>query len=403
MRKFLIAVLILILAAAVCLYVFADLILDVLSEKALDFLTKYIQIPNLEYTRPVFEKVKLTSLSSVTWYKLSMEVSMVRDDFRTEGSDVREDFDRNIDRFAAKIDSFTISLAEIFNRTIIVSIKGFSGWRKEKRKDYYTGEMQGVPDGVKGGDMKFPIKIAEMTTSGFINQIRSLAKDLKEFSSTGVSQIPMQFSAEETFTVKGKPYAMKVSVVKMPEGYRLVMDEHGMQHFANTLTGITATGGDIKFIALNPITAPMMLRIRNNAESAAEILKKRDPLFPEDAFRHIYWSYLLVKQYGVRFSEDATDAHESEADVEEIKYAGVKSFEAASYMDFINADIGRQYAMLGYDEKTVAQRMLHDPAVIRDGEVMQRFDPEDYLKRKSASRFLNAYGKNRKTIHEATK
>jgi len=394
MRKFLLTVLVLLIIALVCVYIYADLILELISAKAIDFLMKYVQIPNLEYTRPVFESVKFTSFSSITWYKLSIEVSMIRDDFRAEDFSLRKDYDRNLDRFVVKMDSFTLNLADILNRTIIVSFKGFSAWREEKRKTYHTDDIQAVPDGVKGGDMKLPIKMNEITSSGVIAQIKSLGQELKDFSRTGVSQIPIQFSAEETFTVKGKLYAMKVSVVKEADGYRLLMDEHGMQHLANTLTGIQATEGDIKFIARNPIAAPMMLRIRNNAETLAAALHKNDPLFPEDAFRHIYWSYVLTKQYGERFSEDATDAHEMVSDSEERKNAGEKSFEAASYQDFVCADLGRRYAVRGYDEKTLVQHTLHDPDVIRDNEVMIRFDPQDYKKRKSASPWLRAYGKH---------
>lgn len=379
MRKFLIYILVLIVLVVGCLYIFADVLLEIATQKALDFFTRYIKIKNLEYTRPVFEDVKLTSYNSVTWYKLSMEASLVRNDFTKE-----------VDRFPAKMDSFTISLEDILRRNIIVKIKGFGAYRKEKGGKYYSNELNAVPDGIKGADMKFPVNIGAMTPREFIDQLRNLSSDLKTFSQIGVTKIPIQFSAEETFTVRGKPYAIRVSVVKDKDGYRLIADEHGVQHVANTLEGIKATKGDIEFIAYNPIRAPELLRIRNNASFAADTMAKNDPTYPSDAYRHVYWSYLLTKEYGEDFATDATDAHESEADIEERKYAGVKTFEAASYMDFVNGDVGRRYAVLGYDEASLRYRVLNDPEIIRDSEVMTRFDPADYRRRKDQSKWLNA-------------
>jgi hypothetical protein len=122
----------------------------------------------------------------------------------------------------------------------------------------------------------------------------------------------------------------------------------------------------------------MLLRIRDRAEMAAQRAALQDPNFPEDAYRHTLWSYLLTKMYGEKFAKEVTDAHEAFADEEEIEKMGRLSFEYASYQDLINNGVGRQYAAMGYPESAILERVLTDPAIIRDNEAVKRFSALEY-------------------------
>jgi len=79
-----------------------------------------------------------------------------------------------------------------------------------------------------------------------------------------------------------------------------------------------------------PRAAPAALA--QTAELEAARLKARDPLFPDDAYRHVYWSWLLTREFGAAFAERVTDAHEEGTTYE---YG-----EAARRMDLRNNALG---------------------------------------------------------------
>jgi hypothetical protein len=167
-------------------------------------------------------------------------------------------------------------------------------------------------------------------------------------------------------------------VVNSGEEYRLVMAADDLKKIAALLTGKKPNPVDIAVIARNPLKAPMLLRIRDKAEMAAQRAALQDPNFPEDAYRHTLWSYLLTKMYGEKFAKEVTDAHEAYADEEEIEKMGRISWESASYQDLVNNAVGRQYADMGYPESTILERVLTDPAIIRDNEAVKRFSALEY-------------------------
>ena len=77
---------------------------------------------------------------------------------------------------------------------------------------------------------------------------------------------------------------------------------------------------------------------------------------PEDAYRHVLWSYLLTKRFGPVFARHVTDAHEE----------GDPTDTAADHiMDYHNNAIGRQYALKHYRKDEILDRVLSDPNVIR--------------------------------------
>jgi hypothetical protein len=189
-------------------------------------------------------------------------------------------------------------------------------------------------------------------------QLRDLSSEMKRFSEDGKTAIPITFSADQIFTIKGSPYTLRVWVEKEGDEYHLLADPNDVEKISSGVAPYWGAGhgveaGDIQTIAHNPIRAPMLLRIREKVASAARLEQQRDPSFPESAFRHVYWGYLLAKQYGSEFADEVGKAHH------------VGTADEADTQDFSNMAVGRRYAILGYDEASIKDRVLTDPEVIR--------------------------------------
>ena len=84
--------------------------------------------------------------------------------------------------------------------------------------------------------------------------------------------------------------------------------------------------------------------------------RERDGSVPEDAYRHVLWSYLLTQEFDAEFAEKVTDAHE---------IGSTTNTEAEHRMDYNNNAVGRRYAAEGVAEPEVLSRVRRDPAVIR--------------------------------------
>ena len=356
--------LIFILITVFLLCFFSDMILTEISEWVITYLVKNVNVPNLEYTRPAFKSVRFSSFNAITWHGISTDVTIVRDPVKN-----------TTETISIKIQDLTIGLEDFTGRNFLVSMKGISAMTAAKRWGV-TETAKGPPDSIKGGDLKFEVKFDMLKRHMILAQIRDLAGELKKFSQTGVTKIPIQFTAEETFEIQKKSYVVKVRMEQEGDERRLVMDEDALKKIAVSVPGFPLTIGDLKVLSRNPIRAPQLLRIRNRAVRTAVDIKRQFPEISEDAYRHVLWAYLLANAYGDEFAKECGDAHEIENGANEDKLEGKKEPDAASYQDFNNNDVGRHYALSKYEESSFPQRILNDPAVIRDNEIAARYDRE---------------------------
>jgi hypothetical protein len=95
------------------------------------------------------------------------------------------------------------------------------------------------------------------------------------------------------------------------------------------------TRQEASIIARYPLKVPAMIKITQDARHYSQIAKVQDPSFPEDAFRHVYWSFQLTKALGPELSKQITNAHET----------APGNTEAERLMDYHNNEIGRKYAL----------------------------------------------------------
>ena len=122
------------------------------------------------------------------------------------------------------------------------------------------------------------------------------------------------------------------------------------------LLDVELTDAEVEVISKYPDRAQRVAEISLDATIRAKQLYKDDRTIPEDVYRHIFWSYWLTKEYGPEFAELVTDAHE---------IGDTHDTPGESLKDMLNNKLGRDYALRGYSEEEVIERIKTDPDVKR--------------------------------------
>jgi hypothetical protein len=361
MKKF-IPFLLFILFVGVGLYYVSGVILDMASNRAIDYIVKNIKSPDIEYSRPAFRTVNLSSFNAVTWEGVSFDLRMARNETaKTE------------EELSIKIGEMTISLESLFESVVLLNAKGVSALTKASSSGAMTG-IPGAGDYMERGNLNIRIKLRDFSKAVVIQQVRDLIKEIHAFSTHGVTRIPLSFSATKMFEIKGNPHRARLSVEQKGDEYLLVMDKDDLKLIAATISGEKVSSMDIDVISRNPIKAPQLLKIRDKAVVTARQARQQDQNVPEDAYRHVLWSYLLVKAYGETFAKEVTDAHEVHADREKMSKEELLKLNIENYQDLQNNATGRRYAKMGYPESGILRYVLNDDAVIRDENRAARYN-----------------------------
>lgn len=104
-----------------------------------------------------------------------------------------------------------------------------------------------------------------------------------------------------------------------------------------------------------PLRVPVIMVVTSQAKHESEARKAADPQFPEDAWRHVTWSYDLTSEFGPEFAKRITDAHET--------LDGNTPDERA--MDYHNNAVARALVERGVPRDQLERIILSDGRVIR--------------------------------------
>lgn len=112
---------------------------------------------------------------------------------------------------------------------------------------------------------------------------------------------------------------------------------------------------EAEIIADQPSRVPTLIKITRDAKRLSAFEKSKDASFPEDAYKHIYWSYTLARQFGPDLAKEITDAHETIPN----------NTENERKMDYHNNELGRKYAAEKLSSHELKNRVLNSDEVIR--------------------------------------
>jgi hypothetical protein len=356
MRKRIIKILVFLTIIVGIIYIGVNLLLDVFSNEAIHYVVENMKVPGLELGEVSFQTARISSFKAATWEDFGMTATIASSGVSKLARRIRMD-----------VEEATAEAAGLFGGHFIIRLKGLNlSMEIVTEGDPVAG--QSPPTLLQDCSLTVPVRVDILDRARAVSQIRKFASDMMKFSDEGKTAIPLEFSATEFVTVNNSTYILNIWVEKRGALYQLVADKSDLEFISGNVlpASQTSTPADIDIIALNPLRAPQLLRIRSKAARVAANAHADDPIVPEDAYRHVLWSYLLTKEYGTDFARQVTDAHELTADETEKNGPDAGLYHRQNYH---NNEAGRLFAQQGVQESDILHLVMTDPKVIRDGEL----------------------------------
>jgi hypothetical protein len=352
MLKSLIKFLAFILILCGIVYAGIHVFFDQLSYRAMAYAIETLQSPNLKLSELSYADAALSSLSDVTWT-----------DFNITATKVSSGPSKETMKAKVSIKELKIETVGFFVGLFNVSAKGLN--ISIESSDAASSSDHDLPNGLQEGNLLIPLKLNVMNPGKAKAQLRNYVIEMKNLWEFGKTTVPINFKAEEILAMKGNSFAISLWVEQKDGNSRLVAKKEDIFFINETILPktMTSTPVDIEIIANNPLKAPQLWQICLKSSNTAADAHRQNARIPEDAYRHVLWSFLLTKEYGADFATEVTNAHEMTMDAEEKNDPNAK---ASHQQDYANNETGRQYALQGYSESSILDRVMRDPKVIRD-------------------------------------
>ncbi len=185
-------------------------------------------------------------------------------------------------------------------------------------------------------------------------QVKRYLQQLDQLFDEQLLDTDMRLRAQVTLNLRGKEAQVVLYTVQEGENTRLRLETRDVQKAAQVFQ-LELSPDEVEIISRYPVRAPVIMEITSEARTTARNARRADPAVPEDAYRHVLWSYLLTQKFGPEFAEKVTDAHE----------VLPTNTPEERRMDFINNRIGRSYALRGVPRERLLALVLSDPQVVR--------------------------------------
>jgi hypothetical protein len=251
------------------------------------------------------------------------------------------------------------SVAAVRAAQAVVRFAGVFGGRVELA--VYGGEA--APSG-RGDAPDLGLRVSDITAEAAmdvswrrpVDAVRAAAEEVRALVRTGRCRLRGSFRGTARFRVGEQWQEARLRTETMQGVLTMVVEPDDVRRISRSYEH-PLTEAEMEIVAQHPFRVPTMLALAERATVAARDRRRRERTFPEDAYRHVLWSWLLTREFGPEFSEQVTDAHEIGATYE---------FGSANRrMDLRNNAVGRAYALAGVPEAALVERVLTDPNVQR--------------------------------------
>ena len=250
-------------------------------------------------------------------------------------------------------ESTIIRLANFKDPTIKLTFKDFNLYiqSNEDNPDRPFGKFENAY--WKG---EAPIRLYGIQESGAL-----VVERLKALFEENSIPDPMEFEGDAILSLDGHPIKIGVFTQRMDNRTYLFLNKDDLLLAAEDFPDVEISEEEAELISRYPARALHILKITRDAWRISEMKKSEQDEFPDDAFKHIYWSYHLSRTFGTDFAKEITDAHETLPN----------NTPEQRQMDFHNNEFGRNLAArnLGVDE--LERIILTNPDVIRSPDQIQ--------------------------------
>lgn len=320
-------------------YFVANALLDRATRQAMVRAVEMADKQGLEIVEPDFRDTRLTGPKSAQWRDLRASIRL------PEGSDSESDslWDLHVD---------TLQISKSFSDYSIIKI-GRVTIESAEPTAASSGTIESSPRKIV---LEGILCRCELSVFDPGKSIRQLLPEVISLLSASNFRLPVQLGGKLMFSLRGEPIEIAIEVAQREDSYFLQLNHDDVAQLSSQFEE-ALTAAEVAIIADYPVRAARLLEIKNFAESTAQQAHDQDETIPQDAYRHVLWSYLLAKNYGQEFAKRVGDAHEA---------GDTGNTPAEREMDYHNNAIGRDYAEQKVRRTSILQRVLSDPNVRRE-------------------------------------
>lgn len=206
------------------------------------------------------------------------------------------------------------------------------------------------------GDFSWRLRTGALTEDGIWASFKREAAGVSDLVRKGAGHLDLDYRGMGYFTVREIRCFAGLSTVREGSQVRLVMEPDSVKRIALQLDE-ELTDAEVQLISKNPVRAARLFEIKDAVKREIESVSRGERNVPEDAYKHVLWSYLLTREFGEDFAKEVTDSHEQGART---------NTQADHLMDYQNNLIGRRYAVQKVPREEVLERMMRDSGVIRE-------------------------------------
>ncbi len=320
---------------------FSDNLIFNYSLKATQLFEKNQYFKGIKIQRLKFASAKLSSMDTITWQDISSQI--IVDNKLFSGAP-----------WVVHIESLDLIFSDIIGKKFILIANGLSARQPPSQEGTLGEHLNRIEKARLRVDFEFDL----LRPNTAYSQISDLIKKISTLAHTGKTIVPIKFSGIGSFVIGTELVKAMIKSKQNSEGeYTLVVNKE----FFKTIAWLMAdklTDAEAALLSVNLVKVPKLLKIMNTAKKESEKFKADDGI-PEDAYRHVLWSYLLAEEYGPVFAKQITDAHEQGDDT---------NTKAEHRMDYNNNEVGRSYALKQYKRHEILTYLLLDPNVIREAQ-----------------------------------
>lgn len=168
---------------------------------------------------------------------------------------------------------------------------------------------------------------------------------------------PFRFQGDVVITIAGKTARARL-FSEAAGGFTTLKFDAADIRAAAEVFAIPLAPAEVDILATYPLRTLDLMKIAHTARETARNTAVTQATVPQDAYRHVLWSYLLTRRFGPDFAREVTDAHET----------APGNSPAEHDMDYNNNAVGRRYAAEGVAPEALLDILMKDPAVITSPE-----------------------------------
>ncbi len=299
---------------------------------------KGIEVRKFEY-----EKIALSSYNTVALKKVDLAFQLNRKIYGKESFNAQ-----------FRAGAVAVRLANLSNPSLFIRLEDFS--------------ILIAPDDKSVKKVFAELKNAQLRTKTPLylhtpfESAKSIMTDITNLFKDDFTSIDIEFEAKAMLGVDDKKLEAGLYTERENDTTYLRFDKNDIGRISEALD-LELVDAEIAVVSRHPSKVPAMIKITSEARRLSKLEKSRNPSFPEDAFRHLYWSYHLTRELGPELAREITDAHET----------APGNTKDERLMDYHNNEVARRLAAQKLSDAQLKQIVLHSSKVIRNpGEVPQK-------------------------------